>query len=69
MKKKKLKLDELKIQSFVTDVDKQNAETVRGGWTILLKLFSYERVGCMGITDFTEESLTCTTDWRCTEES
>ncbi len=31
MKSKKLHLNELKIKSFVTDLDKQGAETVKGG--------------------------------------
>lgn len=62
MKRKKLKLDELKVKSFVTGVDRNKVDTVKGGWTYLLKLFSVEQVGCIALTDFTEPSLTCTSD-------
>lgn len=33
MKKKNLKLNKLKVESFVTDLSKSNEQTVKGGWT------------------------------------
>lgn len=33
MRKKKLKIDQLKIESFVTSVESESEATVKGGWT------------------------------------
>ena len=35
MKKEKLKIDTLKIESFVTEVSKQKEQTVRGGGSVV----------------------------------
>lgn len=41
MKKKSLKLAELKVQSFVTDMDNRAKETIKGGEPIQRSLLAY----------------------------
>ena len=41
MKKKKINLDTLKVQSFVTDLEEESSETIKGGGFLSV-------IGCTG---------------------
>lgn len=48
--KKKLKLSDLKIESFVTTIDKNNANSVKGGWSQLCPTNDRIQNGCQNVT-------------------
>lgn len=57
MKKEKLNLEKFKVDSFVTNLEGQNSETVKGGFTITTLVYSDitncfpsdEQTGCTGV--------------------
>jgi hypothetical protein len=62
---KKLKLKDLKVQSFVTSMDKTEKKTIKGGWPVSIDCNTNEFLVCdpasMGYVDQTEAGkfITC----------
>ncbi|ELR73065.1 hypothetical protein C900_00145 [Fulvivirga imtechensis AK7] len=70
MKNKKLKLDELKVKSFVTQTSDQNYETIKGGGDSRFDACPSAPVGCdfqtvIGCTITILRTLNCSWDDGC----